>query len=161
MTEFSLSTTIDAPKERVWEVLKEFGEISKWNPGVVESHSTTDATGGIGAERRCDLGKGQWVEERIVGWEEGKSLDINIFDSNVPLSDATVTLSVESLDEGESRVDLNINYKLKYGPLGMLMDLMMGKRSYRRAMNGLLAGLKHHSETGKDVETDVPAAASA
>lgn len=160
MTEFSLTSTINAPKERVWDALRNFGDISIWNPGVLESHSTSETTGGLGAERRCDLGNGRWIEEEIIGWEDGKSLDINIVDSNVPLSRAVVSISAEALDDATTRVDLSINYKLKFGPVGAVMDLVMGKRSYRKGMSDLLAGLKHYSETGEEVGSELPTGAT-
>ena len=51
MPRFSTQIRIDAPKEKVWEVLADLGGIYKWNPGVVHSHSTSDSTGGEGAMR--------------------------------------------------------------------------------------------------------------
>lgn len=161
VTRFSISTTINKNSEDVWETLADFGGTYRWNPAVVESHSTSDANGGLGAERRCDLGKGQWTEERITGWEDKRSVEISIVNSNVPISRAVVTLTMKSLDEEKTQVDLLIDYKLKFGPIGVLMDLVMVRRMYRKTMVELLAGLKHHVETGEEIGTELPVGASA
>ncbi len=41
MAGFTREITIKAPVERLWEVLGDIGNISRWNPGVVRSHVTT------------------------------------------------------------------------------------------------------------------------
>ncbi len=40
MGAFRTEIRIDAPKEKVWEVLADLGGIYKWNPGVSHSRST-------------------------------------------------------------------------------------------------------------------------
>lgn len=157
MGKFAISTVIDAPEDRVWQTLGDFGNTYRWNPSVVESHSTTDAPNGMGAGRRCDLGKGQWTEETITGWEDGKKMEVAIIDSNVPIKSAVVVFTSEQVGESQTKVNLDIDYKLKFGPLGVLMDLLMARRMYRKTMTELLAGLKHNIETGEEVGTELPA----
>ena len=66
---------INAPKEKVWEVLADFGAVSNWAPTILESRSTTEANGGVGAERTCKHQKMGDIEERIValgGWSQSE-----------------------------------------------------------------------------------------
>ena len=49
MTKVSAEIVIDAPAERVWEVLADFGSVYKWAPGVTESHSTSSNNSGADA----------------------------------------------------------------------------------------------------------------
>jgi hypothetical protein len=51
-------------------------------------------------------------------------------------------------------------YELKYGPLGALMDRLMVRKAMSQGMEGLLAGLKHYSETGKQVNLTAVAVAA-
>ena len=44
MSTFSTKIRINAPKEKVWEVLAEVGDIYKWNPGVSNSYSTSESS---------------------------------------------------------------------------------------------------------------------
>ena len=73
-------TTIAAPRERVWEILNDFGNVDKFHPLVLDSHSLTELAGGRGAERVCDFGKGVKLYERIVDVNEGRSMDVDIYE---------------------------------------------------------------------------------
>ena len=80
MTKLTREVRINAPKEKVWNALADFGDIYKFSPTVPSSHSTSGAPGGLGATRHCDFSNGSSsVEERIVGWEEGRSIVIDIY----------------------------------------------------------------------------------
>ncbi len=82
---------IDASTERVWQVLADFGVVSQTNPGVSTSHLTSEEPTGVGATRHCDLTfSGATTEERIVRWDEGKGLGIDIYDGKgLPFSKAS------------------------------------------------------------------------
>ena len=69
---------INASKERAWEVLADFSGVSNWAPTILESRSTTEANGGVGAERTCKHEKMGDIEERIVAWDEGRSLSYDV-----------------------------------------------------------------------------------
>ena len=74
MSTFSTRIQINAPKEKVWEVLAELGDVYKWNPGVSHSYSTSESSQGEGVTRHCDLqSSGRnigYLEERLpaIGW---------------------------------------------------------------------------------------------
>ena len=70
--------TIDASKEKVWEVLADFSGVANWAPTISESRSTTEANGGVGAERTCKHVKMGNIEERIVAWEDDRSLSYDV-----------------------------------------------------------------------------------
>ena len=74
MSTFSTHIHIQAPPEEVWAALADIGEIYVWNPGVQSSHLTSDAGEGIGTARYCDLGGGNYLDERVVVWEPSQAL---------------------------------------------------------------------------------------
>lgn len=41
---------------------------------------------------------------------------------------------------------------MKFGPVGALMDQAMVKPQFAKSFEGILAGLKHHCETGEMVD---------
>ena len=158
MPRFSSQIRIAAPKEKVWEALADLGGIYKWNPGVASSHATSESTGGDGAMRHCDLQrKGDYLEERAFDWREGEGFKIDIYETNLPLKRNVVEFSIEAAGDG-TIVTVTPDYELKFGPLGMLMDRLFAGRQLRQGMDGLLAGLKYHVETGELVGDEVPAA---
>ena len=54
-------------------------------------------------------------------------------------------MSVEENGDG-SVARLLIEYELKYGPLGALMDRMMVRRQFSKIVPAVLRGLKRHME---------------
>lgn len=139
------TTLIEAPPPKVWVILADIGTISRWNPGVRHSESTSDARSGEGATRHCDLPGGRYLEERAVEWVEGESFRIEILDSNLPLRHSTVRFAIEGAGGG-TRVTVEPEYELKGGRLGSLLDRLLVRRLYVRGFGDLLRGLKEYAE---------------
>ena len=157
MSSFTVETTIAAPPERVWQALADIGAIARWNPGVVASHTTGDRPGGLDAERYCDLGGGNYLHERVVAWEPERALTMRITETNLPFAAADIAFTLEPAPNGgradaapHSRVTLTPTYRLRFGPLGRLLDAVYVRSQYRRGMAALLDGLR------REVEGDPP-----
>ena len=161
MASVSSNIHIGAPKEQVWEVLADLGGIYKWNPGVSSSHYTSEQTKGDGATRHCDLVNPRgYLEERALEWREGEGYVIDIYDSNLPIEKNVVTFSLTAEGDGTT-VTVTPDYKLKYGLLGSLLDRLWARRQMQKGFDAMLAGLKHHVETGELVGDKLPARAGA
>lgn len=153
MSRIVRSIEIEAAPAQVWEVLADFGGIARWNPNVSTSHSTSATNGGVGATRHCDV-KGGAIEERIVDWREGRSLTLEIYEakgSPSALARATATFAVDPA-EGGSAVTATLDYALKGGVLGALMNVVVARRQFARSFEQLLAGLRHHVATGEQID---------
>ncbi len=153
MGSFSEQTIIDAPRERVWEVLAEIGAIERWNPGVKRSYATSPEPGGEGATRHCDLQRANGkpaghLEERAFDWRELEGFRIEITESSLPFRSAVVSFSLADAERG-TRVTVSPDYSLRYGPLGSLLDIVAVRRQYAKGMRALLDGLKSYVETGE------------
>lgn len=158
MTQVIREIQINAPKEKVWQVLADFGGVQNYNPNVKKSYSTSKANGGVGATRHCDLTLfGASVEEAITDWQEGREYSIAILGGkkSPPFKTAVATLAVRDDGKGGSIVTGKFDYRLKFGPVGYLMDQMMVKPAFTKAFPKLLAGLKHYAETGEVVDSNV------
>ncbi len=143
---------INAPKEKVWEVLADFGSASNWAPTVTESRSTTEANGGVGAERTCKHVKMGNIEERIVAWEDGRSLSYDVIKGLAfPIKSLNNTWTVNSAGDNAT-VSVTMDFRMGLGPLGVLPALM-ARLSMRKGMQVSLAGLKQYVETGELVTT--------
>ena len=145
MSAFETRTVINAPVGAVWRVLADIGSISAWNPGVVSSSVTTSEGEGMGAGRHCDLGGKNYLDEEVVEWDPGQRLTMRIVGTNLPFERADIRFSLQQ--QGTSTtVRVSPDYDLKFGGLGKLLDLLIVRRTYRRGMEALLAGLKKHVE---------------
>lgn len=149
---------IERPVEESWAALADFGTIYKWNPGVARSHLTSEAGGEVGANRDCDLqNPSGHLEERLIGWEAGRTLRIDVYESIFPLRHNIVTF--EALPNGDgSSVRVSVDYALKFGLLGALADRLFVRRAYRKGFQAMLEGLKYHVETRNKVGDEVPIA---
>ena len=150
MTNITREVWIDAPKAQVWDALADFGNISIFNPTVPNSYLTSEQKQGVGTTRHCDLNvPGSSVEERIVQWQDGKMMQIEIYSGTKtpPFKTALASISVQE-ENGGTRVRGTLDYTLKYGPIGWLMDAAMVKPQFGKAWGGIFAGLKHYIETG-------------
>ena len=156
MGAFSTEIRINAPREKVWGVLADLGGIYKWNPGVSHSRSTSEAGGGEGATRHCDLANPKgYLEERAFDWREGEGYKIDIYESSFPIERNVVEFTVTADGDG-TIVSVSPDYQLKFGPIGALIDRLILGRQMRKGMEDLLAGLKYHVETGEVVGDSVP-----
>ena len=72
----------------------------------------------------------------------------------MPLKRNVVDFTVETDGDG-TLVSVSPDYELKFGPLGVLMDKLFAGRQFRNGMAEMLAGLKHHVETGELVDDKV------
>ena len=160
MTRFSTAIKINAPKEKVWEMLADLGSIYKWNPGVSHSYGTSPEIGGEGAMRHCDLqnakgGSMGYLKERAFDWRESEGFTIDVYESNLPLNRNHVRFDLESNGDG-TVVTITPDYSLKFGPLGVIADLLIARRQVKQGMEDMAAGLKYHMETGGLVGNSVP-----
>lgn len=153
MAVITKNNKINASKKEVWDVISDIGAIQNFNPNVSKSFYTSEIKEGIGASRHCDLLPMGKVEERIISWKEGEEFTIEIYESKAMpfLGEGKFTLKEEG---GETNVTMSLTYRMKGGFLGSLMGVFM-KGRISNAMEGTLAGLKHHLETGEIVTGEV------
>ena len=148
MGSFTTSVRIDAAREQVWAVLSDLGSIYKWNPGIEHSFATSDEATGDNAMRQCDLADGGFLRERAFNWSEGEGFTIEVYETSLPLKESFVDF--RATPEGDTTVvELKMDYTLKYGPIGALLDAAFAGRQARSGMADLLTGLKDYVETGK------------
>jgi uncharacterized protein YndB with AHSA1/START domain len=147
LSSFATDIKINAPVEQVWQALADIGNIYLWNPGVVASHRTTEQTEGVGACRYCDLGGNNYLDEKVVEWEDNKRLTMRIVGTNLPFKTADIRFTLQP-DHGATVVTVSPDYELRFGLLGVLLDHLYVRRTYLRGMEALLAGLKRHVESG-------------
>jgi uncharacterized protein YndB with AHSA1/START domain len=146
----TLKRTVENPVERVWEVLSDFGGVHRYHPGV-ETSPITDGTppSGVGSQRVCNLYDGNYLTEVVTESIEGKRLVVKIIDSSMPMNTAAGAFDLHPAGQGKTEVTLTMDYVLKFGPLGMLMDKLLLERTMKRGLNGLLSGLDQHLQTGE------------
>lgn len=145
MNSFMTDIVINAPVEKVWGALADIGTISKWNPGVVDSYTTSEGEIGMGATRYCDLGGKNYLDEEVVTWVPNEAITMRITGTNMPFETADIRFTLKP-QTGGTHVTVSPEYKLKYGVIGTILDKLFVARTYEKGMGELLAGLKEYVE---------------
>jgi len=158
MTTLNFDITVNASKDDAWKTLADFAGISVFHPTVPTSYTINSTAGtGLGAERRCEFNSdgSKYIDERITRFVDGKEYDVEIYGGTQmpPVNNLSITLGIESISLSQTRVYVRASYQPKYGPVGMVMNMLMIKPFISKALNGILLGFKHHMETGQQVQS--------
>jgi carbon monoxide dehydrogenase subunit G len=130
MTTIHRQIHIDASPDQVWAVLADLAAVQNYSPGVASAHYTSSHREGIGASRHCDLRPKGRVEERIVAWQEQQGYTIEIYEGIPALREVFGHFSLSPRREG-TLTAFTMQYKMRFGPLGALINALMVKRHSR------------------------------
>lgn len=158
MAEIVVKQDVNAPLADLWRSWDNFDEIYRFNPVINQSPLLPrSAPTGMGAERICRHIDGKtYLKERIIGYQPEEHIVVDIFDANLPLKKAVVTLDFEALSPDRSRVTMRITFTPKFGPVGWLMTPLM-KSQFRKGLSDLLSANAGFVEKGVEVHPKVAA----
>ncbi len=139
MPNVKVTQLVNAPAEQVWKAWDDFANINDFNPNLSASFLIDDsAPTGLGAQRQCDMADGKnYLREKIVGYTPGRQLVVDIYESSMPLKSAQATITVEPIQQGKSRVTMEMQFVPGMGILGKLMAPMM-KSKFSNMLGQLL-----------------------
>ncbi|MEM7033987.1 MAG: SRPBCC family protein [Chloroflexota bacterium] len=143
MIHFERSLKIDATPDDVWAVLGNFMNVDEFAPEIVSVDVLTDGKDGIGSRRRNHFKNGSSLVEEITEWEPTKRrfrLQMSEMGS-MPLHEGYSAMSVEPAANGGSKVVWDMDFRVKYGPIGWLMGQTMMKMMMGKIIDGNLQGL--------------------
>src|SRR5258705_6147626 len=149
MTVLDRTIEIAAPPARVWALLGTLDALERYDPGVARSRITSTERDGIGATRQCDLEPGGWFRERVTAWEPERALAFELYECTLPVKRLKHDYVLTASGRG-TRVDQHMEYRLKFGPLGSLLDVLIVRRRWRAGIDSFLLGLKQLAERGAD-----------
>ena len=166
MTKLTLSRTIQAPADRVWDILADFGGVQNFHPMVDTSPITNGQNTGLGAERRCELYNGTKVNEEITSFNPGRrNIGITVNQPDAPITAMTGEFTVTPRGDSSCEVLAIMAYDLIDGALAKeqidgLRGMMEG------AVESVLKGLDDHAVTGAIIgngamDQSAPASATA
>lgn len=143
MPEFTITKWIDAPIEKVWEVLDDFGEIQRWNPGVKYSELTSSGPVEQDSTRHCDFTPFGGVDERIDRYEPNKRLTVDLYKTYMlPISRAVADFNIAPREDG---TELTLIYSYERNFMGNLIKGYT-ESQLKKGIGGLASSLKRESE---------------
>jgi hypothetical protein len=71
-------------------------------------------------------------------WAEGRGYRVSLGEVSMPFKRSKVGVSVRHAGDDESEVTITMDYAMKYGPLGSLMNLAVMRPFIRRSFAGIV-----------------------
>lgn len=146
-------TVVNAPADRVWEVIgRQFEHIDEWASSIASSGPNPDAACSIEAPvtgRVCETGLKRFprIEETIVAFDdEGRTLTYSATGLPSFIRSAVNQWSVTAVDDHTSKVRFDASFEVKGA--GRLLVLPMKLQMRSQARQGL-DDLRHFAETGQ------------
>lgn len=152
MNQSELNETINASRDKVWEVLfSQYGDIHIHNPTMTASTYMHGATEGASdVVRHCEFGKKLYLDEQITDVDEHKSFRVEVVAHNLPFVKAmAATYKLSSTDNETTELSM-VSFN-SFGP-GFMKYLMRGQM--RKNVAKHIFGLKYYIETGNTVDQD-------
>jgi hypothetical protein len=145
MTTLQHEIRANCPPERVWALLSDLEAVRQYNPTVRTASLKGSRRTGVGAERVCDLEPKGRVVERVTHWEEGRAVGLEVAESDWPIHFMRWVTRVEPTDHG-SLITQKLEYAVKFGPVGWLLDHLVMKRKLSTTLDAVFANLAKRAE---------------
>jgi ligand-binding SRPBCC domain-containing protein len=147
MTTLRHQIRIEAPVEEVWKAVADLTAVQHYNPLVVSARRISQRHEGVGAMRRCELKPKGWVEERVWEWNPPYVIGLEVAASDWPIVFMKWRTELQR-DGTATRMRQEMDYKVKFGPLGALMDVLMMRRIVNYGVREAFEALKRYVESG-------------
>ena len=148
MTTIHHEVQANCPPERVWALLSDLEAVQRYNPTVRAAMVQGERRTGVGAERACELVPKGRVVERVTHWEDGRAVGLEVAESDWPIHFMRWVTRVEPVG-ASTRITQSLEYKVKFGPFGWLLDNFVMKRKLTATLDKVFASFVKHAEGGK------------
>lgn len=154
MSEHQISHTadIDAPPERVWEVLADQSVLPHWVPMVDEVLDVAGETDGLGMTRTCRVRFGRrtgTMTEQCVEFVPPRRATYRVTDDSLGfrkmLDDYRFSLTLDERPGGRCAVTIDTYYTPRNVGVAILNRLLL-RRQMRAPVQAIASGLKRYSE---------------
>lgn len=143
----SIRHSLDArctPAE-LWSVLADLRSVAQTNPLVATVVIVGDRETGFGAQRRCTLRPKGSVTERVCAYEEGRAIAVEVVESDWPITSMSWRTEVTP-HQGGARLDQVLDYRMKFGLLGWLLNALVMQRAIQKSVGEALQGVVRVAE---------------
>jgi len=146
MTTLYNEIIINAPIEKIWEALTNVEEIDKYDPTVKKSTVLSFNNKGIGAKRKVTMKDGKnWFDEKCTISKTNEALTYELTDCSFPVQSLNHSYTFEQFSN-KTKVQQVMNYKIKYGFFGKILDGLIIRRQSNKGIKLFLDGLKSYTE---------------
>jgi ribosome-associated toxin RatA of RatAB toxin-antitoxin module len=138
--------TINAPLEKIWSILTDLELLDKTDPTVKKATVISENKTGLDAKRKVLMQDGKnWFDEKITVFRPNVELVYQLTDCSFPIKGLQHTYRFEKIGNS-TKVQQTMEYTVKFGLLGVVMDKMMIGKQFTIGINKFLNGLKSYAE---------------
>lgn len=138
--------TINAPIDKIWSILTDLELLDKTDPTVKKATLISENKTGLDAKRKVLMQDGKnWFDEKITVFKPNEALAYQLTDCSFPIKGLKHTYSFQKIGN-QTKVQQEMEYTVKFGLLGLLMDKMMIGKQFNSGINKFLNGLKKYAE---------------
>jgi uncharacterized protein YndB with AHSA1/START domain len=160
MSQLSTQVQIKVPVDKLWKALADLDSLSQWVPDNTRSETASQNSKTMTTAQYYDANPFHNVEERVNGWEEDHHYAYEV--KNIGLIKCAYNrFSLNSVSEVETVLTQTLDFQMKLGPVGALMDTLVFRPQFRKQMEQSLAALKEYVEHNEAVDTIVDLALAA
>ena len=149
MNKSVLKVTINASRDKIWEVLfNQYGDVHVHNPTMPSSNYMNNAIKGeLNCVRHCMFNDKLFVDEKITQVNDNESLTVVVIKHNLPFV-KELSAKYELFTIGKDITEVKMTSLNSFSP-NFMKYLMRGQM--RKAVATHLFGMKYYIETGKTV----------
>jgi hypothetical protein len=138
----------NCPPRNVWALLSDLTAVERYNPTVRVAAVEGAQRSGVGAMRACELRPKGRVVERVIHWEDGRAVGLEVAESDWPIHFMRWITRLEG-DGQTTRITQDLEYRVKLGPLGWLLDRLVMKRKLTHTLDAVFAELVKQAEASR------------
>jgi len=139
--------TVNASTDKLWNILTDLELLDRYDPTVKKSTLVSAEKTGMGAKRKVDMLDGKnWFEEKITAFNPNDALTYQLTDCSFPIKSLKHSYRFEKIGN-QTKVKQVMEYTVKFGLLGMLLDGLMIRKQSDSGIKKFFAGLKSYAET--------------
>lgn len=150
----SYQTRIALPRAACWEKLRDLSVAHHYVPGLVRVEVTTPDAEGVGASRRVYRKAGDWVDETVEEWQEGRGFLIHLHrgeNGRPPLfRKAWFRYALDDGPDGDTVFTATLSYVMPWGRLGGWLERVL-RKAFRSTVRDVALAMKDYYETGLPV----------
>lgn len=153
--EVKTSIIINTPTAVVWNVLKDFGNVSDWAPSVTKSYYLNAKTSGVGTGRHCDIEGFGSIQEYVTDWQEGKGFTYSVTPLG-PLAESNSSWWLSRIDDQTTELQVTFSYDIRFGLLGKILHKFIMRKKLEQSLPETVAATKKHVEANYKLEPSKP-----
>ena len=130
--------TVNASIDKLWSTLTDLELLDRYDPTVKKSTLVSTRKTGLGAKRRVDMLDGKnWFEEEVTVFKTNEALTYQLTDCSFPIKGLKHSYSFEKIGN-QTKVKQIMDYTVKFGLFGKLLDSMMIRKTVRQRNKKIL-----------------------